>query len=186
MKMCREVDLFICGLATTCTSNKNVELGGRDGFKLFRHGITGYIRGHRRIDGGWHIAMARQLNVFLCTSQWLTAPTKRKLGQAYHLLFEVHSALRMPVPKQKLQEYQDTINELLLVLVEICAPSSKTACNTIKHHWPRHWGDTRLQMGCSAAEKSLERKLAETQKRNFKYTNKKDDMEVPFLNVSIK
>jgi hypothetical protein len=162
-----------------------VELGGRDGFKLFRNGITNYIRGHRRIDGGWHIAMSRQLHVFLCTSDLLSLDTKRKLGRAYHLLFEVHSLLRMPVAKQKLTEYQDTINELLVLMVDICAPSSKTSCNSIKFHWPRHWGDTRRQLGCSAAEKSLERKLAEVQKRNFKYTNKKDDMEVPLLNVTI-
>jgi hypothetical protein len=157
-----------------------VELGGRDGFKLFRHGITNYIRGHRRIDGGWHIAMARHLHVYLCTSDLLSEATKRKLGQAYHLLFEVHSALRNPVPKHQLQAYQQTINGLLLLMVEICAPSSKTSCNSIKYHWPRHWADTRRQLGCSAAEKSLERKLAETQKRNFKYTNKKDDMEVHY------
>ena len=162
-----------------------MELGGRDGFKLFRHGITNYIRGHRRIDGGWHIAMARHLHVYLCTSDLLSAATKRKLGQAFHLLFEVHSALRMPVSKHQLQAYQQTINGLLLLMVEICAPSSKTSCNSIKYHWPRHWADTRRQLGCSAAEKSLERKLAETQKRNFKYTNKKDDMEVPLLNVTI-
>ena len=34
------------------TSNKNVELGGRDAFKRFKHGITGYVLGERRVDGG--------------------------------------------------------------------------------------------------------------------------------------
>jgi hypothetical protein len=84
----------------------------------------------------------------------------------------------MPVLKFELPEYQQCINELLLLMVEINLPSSKSQCNSIKYHWPRHWADTRRQIGCSAAEKSLERKLAETQKRNFKYTNKKENMEV--------
>jgi hypothetical protein len=46
-------------------ANKNVELGGRDAFKRFKHGVTGYILGERRIDGGWHIAIARQLSICL-------------------------------------------------------------------------------------------------------------------------
>jgi hypothetical protein len=37
--------------------NKNVELGERDTLKRFKHGISGYILGERRVDGGWHIAM---------------------------------------------------------------------------------------------------------------------------------
>ena len=51
-------------------------------------------------------------------------------------------------------------------------------CNSIKYHWPYHWSDTRRELGCSAAEKSLERKLGEVQKRNFKYTNGRNDVEV--------
>ena len=184
MKVCRLVDKFVTKVAATCPSNKNVELGGRDGFKLFKYGITGYIRGKRRIDGGWHIAIARHLHLFLCTTSLLTLPKKKILGRAYHLLFEVHASLRMPVLKQELPEYQHNINELLATMVEICMPSSKSECNSIKFHWPRHWSDTRRQLGCSAAEKSLERKLAETQKRNYKYTNKKDDMEVRKSHIS--
>jgi hypothetical protein len=84
----------------------------------------------------------------------------------------------MPVVKHELAAYQNTINELLLIMVPICIPAYDSECNSIKFHWPRHWGDTRRELGCSAAEKSLERKLAETQKRNFKYTNKKDNTEV--------
>jgi hypothetical protein len=89
----------------------------------------------------------------------------------------------MPVRKLELPAYQQCINELLLVMVEICTPSSKSDCKSVKYHWPRHWGDTRQQLGCAAAEKSLERKLAETQKRNFKYTNKKDTMEVTTCHI---
>jgi hypothetical protein len=55
----------------------------------------------------------------------------------------------------------------------LCEPCTKKLCNSIKFHWPLHWGDTRRQLGCSAAEKSLERKLGESQKRNYKSTNKK-------------
>ena len=54
-------------------TNKNVELGGRDTFKRFKHGITGYILGERRVDGGWHIAMAYQLHVALSTLPELSA-----------------------------------------------------------------------------------------------------------------
>ena len=67
-----------------------------------------------------------------------------------------------------------------------CMQRSRSACPTprpianesIKYHWPFHWGDTRRELGCSAAEKSLERKLGESQKRNFKFTNGKENVEV--------
>ena len=93
LKICREVDNFVLALAAACPSNKNVELGGRDGFKLFHYGLTSYIRGKRRIDGGWHIAIARHLHLFLCTSDLMTLPQKKKLGRAYHLLFQVQLVL---------------------------------------------------------------------------------------------
>ena len=38
-----------------------------------------------------------------------------------------------------------------------------------------------VKLGCSAAEKSLERKLGEAQKRNFKFTNGKNNIEVGML-----
>ena len=57
-------------------SNKNVELGGRDTFKRFKHVITGYILGERRVDGGCHIAMAYQLHVALCIMPELSTTTK--------------------------------------------------------------------------------------------------------------
>jgi hypothetical protein len=174
----RLLDKFVTNVAEACPTNKNVELGGRDGFKLFPYGVSGYVRGHRRIDGGWHIAIARHLHIFMCTSDLLTLPKKKKIGKAYELLFQIYAALRMPLVKHEIAAYQNTINELLLIMLPMCVPAYQTACNSIKFHWPRHWGDTRRELGCSAAEKSLERKLAETQKRNYKYTNKKDNTEV--------
>ena len=69
MKVCRKVDDFFLALARQMPSNKNVELGGRDGFKLFKHGVTQYMLPKvRRINGGWWIAIARQLSIFLCVT----------------------------------------------------------------------------------------------------------------------
>jgi hypothetical protein len=48
----------------------------------------------------------------------------------------------------------------------------------MKYHLPYHWADTRLQLGCSAAEKSLERKLGEAQKKYFPLTNGKHGAQV--------
>jgi len=155
-------------------TNKNVELGGRDTFKRFKHGITGYILGERRVDGGWHIAMAYQLHVALSTLPELSAATKLKISEAYELLFAVHHALRNPLPRELVHSYDQTISDLLHAMVKICAPSTKKGCNSIKFHWPRHWAHTRLQLGCAAEEKTLERKLGQSQKRNFRFTNRQE------------
>jgi hypothetical protein len=159
-------------------SNKNVELNGRDTFKLFRHGITHMIIKSRRIDGGWHISMARHLQLFFGTTNMISRATKVKFARVYGLLFIVHSILRMPVLRVNLTQYQTYINDLLESMVEINMPSTKSKCNSIKYHWPRHWSDTRRELGCSAAEKSLERKLGEIQKRNFSFTNSRYGVDV--------
>jgi hypothetical protein len=178
-QVCRRVDMFVCNLYITSTANKNVEVNGRDNFKLFQHGITHFIRQVRRIDGGWHISIARHLQIFLGNTNMIGTASKEKYAVAYGLVFAVHTNLRLPVLKQGLQDYQDTINELLNALVDICLPSTpKSLCNSIKFHWPRHWADTRRQLGCAAAEKSLERKLGEIQKRNFAFTNARHNVSV--------
>jgi len=156
-------------------SNKNVELGGKNGFKLFHNGIAHWIRKQISVDGGFHISMARQLNVFLCTMELLPMSMKQLFGRSYSLLFQVHANLRMPVRKSHIAEYQDTINSLLACMKSICRPSSKSECNSMKYHYPYHWGDTRIDLGCPANEKSLERKLSESQKRHYAFTNKKDN-----------
>ena len=99
-------------------------------------------------------------------------------AEAYSLLFKVHSALRNPVRKGGLPLYQGTINDLLAAMMDICMDHSPSKCQSIKYHWPWHWYLTRRELGCSAAEKSLERKLGEAQKRNFKFTNGRLDVEV--------
>ena len=156
-------------------SNKNVELGGRDTFKRFKHGITGYILGERRVDGGWHIAMAYQLHVAICTMPELSTTTKMKIAVAYDLLFAVHHGLRNPLARERVRSYDLNISRLLHAMVKICAPSTKSGCCSIKFHWPRHWAHTRLQLGCAAEEKTLERKLGQSQKRNFRFTNRQED-----------
>jgi hypothetical protein len=60
-------------------------------------------------------------------------------------------------------------------MVKICAPSTKKGYNSIKYHWPRHWAHTRLQLGWAAEKKTLERKLGQSQKRNFRFTNRQED-----------
>jgi hypothetical protein len=142
--VCREVDNFFIGLATQMPSNKNVELGGRDGFKFFKHGVSSYMLPKvRRINGGWWISIARQLKIFLCVTRIISDTTRSKFCDALSLLFEVHHGLRNPVFKDDLDSYQAKIDFLLTSLVDIASPWSKSQCQSIKFHWPRHWGHTR-------------------------------------------
>ena len=175
---CRVIDDFVVRQARTTAPNKNVELNGRDGLKKFHHGVTNWICKVRRINGGWHISIARQLHIFFSTTTLLPQHTREAIGEACSLLFKVHSGLRNPLEKGRLPVYQGTINDLLHATKQICMPHSPSNCESIKYHWPFHWGDTRRELGCSAAEKSLERKLGESQKRNFKFTNGKANVEV--------
>ena len=139
--------------------------------RIYRRGGV-LILGERRIDGGWHIAIARQLSICLCTFKELKSESKHKIARAHELLFQVHHGLRCPLPRAELAQYAARINDLLAAMVELCQPYNNSACKSIKYHWPRHWWETRLQLGCAAAEKSLERKLGQSQKRNFRFTNK--------------
>ena len=146
--------------------NKDVEIAARSALRTFKYGVTSYIfLETRRIDGSWHIAMSRTLHIALCTSVYLQRSTKRRLAHAFKLLFRVYAGLQLPLLKSKCSQYQKNINDLLSVLVEIHRPFSLSDCKSIKFHWPRHWVDTRRTLGCAAHEKSLERKLAETQKK---------------------
>ena len=126
--------------------------------------------------------MARQMNVFVCTMELLPMTMKQRFGRCYSLLFKVHANLRMPVRKCDITKYQDTINTLLVCMKSICRPSSKSECNSVKYHYPYHWGDTRTELGCPANEKSLERKLSECQKRHYTFTNKKDNCDGQMVN----
>jgi hypothetical protein len=184
-QVCRYIDAFASGLHAMSPPNKNVELYGRDTMKLFPHGITHFIRKGRRIDGGWHIAIARHLQVFVGTTDMISNRSKEKYARLYDLLFHVHSSLRLPVASTDLTTYQATINDLLDAMVDVCEPSTKSHCNSIKYHWPRHWSDTRRELGCSAAEKSLERKLGEIQKKNFAFTNSRYSVDVSACNYRL-
>ncbi len=83
--------------------------------------------------------------------------------------------LRWPVKRTKLAYFSVLIDDFLQILVEISIPYVKCQGNSFKFHWPRHWVHSRLQLGCAAAEKTLERELAET---NFfyRFTNGKGDI----------
>ena len=179
LQVCREVDDFLINTARNIPSNKNLELGGRDGVKFFKHGVTTYMLPKiRRINGGWWISIARHLRIFFCFTKIVSDATRHKFGKALSLLFEVHHALRDPVHKTDLVTCQNNITTLLKTLIEISKPTCKSKCNSIKHHWGYHWGGTRQQLGCSANEKSLEQNLGEVQKKHFKHTNKRYSVEV--------
>ena len=169
------VDLFCRNVAVEMSQNNNVELRERDGFRCFPHGVTGYVISQKRIDGGWHVSIARHFRVFMCTTSLLRNSTKKMFCEAYTLLLHVHVALRTPLLKTNAKQYQLDINELLECIKHICERTSPSARNYAKYHLPYHWLDTRLQLGCSAAEKSLERKLGEAQKKYFPFTNGKQD-----------
>jgi hypothetical protein len=127
----------------------------------------------------------RQLRMFLSTTPLLTPALRLQISEAFCLLFKANSALQNPLKKDGLRVYQGAINDLLDRIVILCAPHSPSLCNSIKYHWPRHWGDIRRELGCSAAEKSLEKKLGEAQKRNFKFTtsNGKNNIEVGMYTI---
>lgn len=159
-------------------SNTNVQLGGRDGCKYFHYGVTHFMRPKvRRINGGWWISIARQLRIFFCATGLVSNDTKKRNQNALNLLFEVHHLLRSHVLKANILEFQNKINDLLAAMIEICGPHTTSGCNSIKFHWPYHWGQNRQELGCTAEEKSLERMLGESQKKFFKHTNAKFDVE---------
>ena len=165
VKVCRQLDYFAKRVSNV-TRNTNTEISEHDGFKLFPHGFADYIRNENRVDGGWHLSMTRHLHVWLCTSIFLSNDKKLLCATACCKLYEVDAFLRWPVKRAKLAYFSVLIDDLLQILVEISIPYVACQGNSIKFHWPRHWVYSRLQLGCAAAEKTLERKLAETQK-NF-------------------
>ena len=183
---CRAVDTFCKNVALDMPRNINVEMGERDGFRGFPHGVTAFVINERRIDGGWHVSIARHFRIFLCTTHLLTPTTTKLFAGAYSLLLQVHASLRIPLLKTNVAEYQIDINELLHVMKIICMPTTKSKCNSAKYHLPYHWLYTRLQNGCSADEKSLERKLGEAQKKFFPLTNGKVGTQVLMTHCTYK
>ena len=95
--------------------NSNVELPGRNGWKLFRHGLTEYIVKRRRIDGSWYMPMIRQLHVILVDPSVTILPDKmkRQVTSACNRIYKVHAALRLPLAKTGLTAYQDNVNSCL-------------------------------------------------------------------------
>jgi hypothetical protein len=174
------VDFFAKQVASS-TRNLNVEISERDGFKLFPHGFADFVRNGNRIDGGWHMSITRHLHVWLCTSEIFTNDKKLFCASACSKLYEVDAFLRWPAKKTKMAYYSMLIDDLLTILLEMSIPYVKCQGNSIKFHWPRHWVYFRLQLGCAAAEKTLERKLAETQKKFYKFTNGKGNIDYQIM-----
>jgi hypothetical protein len=175
VKVCRQLDFFAKRVSNV-TRNTNTEISEHDGFKLFPHGFADYIRNENRVDGGWHLSMTRHLHVWICTSIFLSNDKKLRCATACCKLYEVDALLRWPVKRAKLAYFSVLIDDLLQILVEMSIPYVSCQGNSIKFHWPRHWVYSRLQLGCAAAEKTLERKLAETQKKFYRFTNGKGDI----------
>ena len=88
--------------------------------------------------------------------------------------------IRNPLKKCDIGKYKEHFMTLVARLIQICRPFTKSGCKSIKFHQPYHWYLTRIEIGCAAMEKSLERMLGETQKKPFKYTNSRFDVEVPY------
>jgi hypothetical protein len=118
-KVCRIIDRRVIALATNGVLNSNVELSGRNGWKLFRHGLTEYIVKKRRIDGSWYMPMIRQLHVILVDPFVTILPDnmKRQVASACNRIYKVHAALRLPLPKTELTAYQDNVNACLEEIV---------------------------------------------------------------------
>ncbi len=157
----------------------------RDGFRTFPHGVTHFVISEKRIDGGWHVSIARHFRIFLCTTNLLTNKTKKMFCEAYNLLLQVHVSLRVPLQKTDEVNYQLNINALLECMKAICERITPSGCNSAKYYLPYQWLYTRLQIGCSASEKCLERKLGEAQKKYFTFTNGKGNgTQVPPYNLT--
>ena len=174
-KVCRQLDYF-AKRVSKMTRNTNTEISEHDGFKLFPNGFADYVRNGNRVDGGWHLSMTRHLHVWLCTSIFLSNDKKLLCATACCKLYEVDAFLRWPVKRNKLAYFSVLIDDFLQILVEISIPYVKCQGNSFKFHWPRHWVYFRLQLGCAADEKTLERKLAETQKKFYRFTNGKGNI----------
>ena len=176
----RMVDTFFRDVSYLVPRNINVEMRERDGFRTFPNGVTSYILSEKTIDGGWYISIARHLRVFLCTTTLLRNNTKKLYATAFSLLFTVHASLRLPLKKTLVGQYQMDINELVHFIKKISrtCPMRGKGVDVVKLHLPYHWAHTRMQLGCAAAEKSLERKLGEAQKKYFPLTNGKDGAQV--------
>jgi hypothetical protein len=73
----------------------------------------------------------------------------------YFLLFEVHHDLRYHILKIQIDEFQNTINDLLAAMIDICRPHFPSGCKSIKFHWGYHWAQSRIQLGSTAEESQI-------------------------------
>jgi hypothetical protein len=64
----RKMDTFCRDVSCENSRSKNVEMRERDGFRYFPHGVSSYVLSEKRIDGGWHVSIARHFCLFLCTT----------------------------------------------------------------------------------------------------------------------
>jgi hypothetical protein len=117
-QVCREVDAFFIRVALHVSSCKNIELGGQDGMKVFAYGITCYMLPKiRRINGGWWVSIARQLRIFLCCTDIVSAETRKKLSNALRLLLRVHPRTTQSRVKKRTTGYpsQDSCESFSVV-----------------------------------------------------------------------
>jgi hypothetical protein len=74
---CRHIDLFCKHVSVVLSQNNNDEIRERDGFPTFPHGVTHFVISKKRIDGGWHVSIARHFRIFLFTTSLLRNKTKK-------------------------------------------------------------------------------------------------------------
>jgi hypothetical protein len=67
--------------------------------------------------------MARQLHIGLCAFPELSQETRTAFARAHEALFIVHHALKNPLPRNLVGDYNEAVEELLRVMVAICQPS---------------------------------------------------------------
>ncbi len=108
----------------------------------------------------WHFIFMYTYVIWIyCQSRW-----KKDLEQhtiCYRKSTTIYTCLSK---KQSIKDYQHTIDSHMVMIKMICRPFLKTNYNSIKYHYYQHWGATRVELGCAADEKSLEKKLSEYKK----------------------
>jgi hypothetical protein len=73
----------------------------------------------RRINGALWISIAIHICIFFSVTTLVSNDTKLRNAHALDLLLEVHHLLRFHILKDKLQEFQNKVNALLVCLIEM-------------------------------------------------------------------
>ena len=152
--------------------NSNVEVNGRDAFQLFPHGVVSFLLDKRRLNAKWYGPLTDQLQFYLMESDLLTPRHKVQMADLCHMARQVHFMVRQPVKKKGgIRDYEAYLATFITKLIKFNEFHTPSACRSIKYHCALHWGLTRMQLGCSPMEYSLERALGDNFTRFWGLTN---------------